>query len=73
MPEKFDWEQCKKACSKNTYDYLKRHFRSPITEEEFVEFMQENRDKSKNPRRKTPSRLRKDYNYLKTKFGFFTN
>lgn len=53
--------------------WLKENYNKPVTEDEYVEHIKSlPHDHKKASRCRTPSHNRKDYQYLKDRFGFFT-
>lgn len=53
--------------------WLKANYNKPVTEDEYVLHIKKMvHAHPKAARCRTPSRNRKDYNYLKSTFGFFT-
>lgn len=78
--KEFDWDNAREM-SRNSRRvmWLEENFDKPITELEFVNAMRLLKPFSKSQNKRTkrnaykPSHLRRDYRYLKTRFGFFTN
>lgn len=68
----FDWNECQRQHSIPHVDFLRLYQDILFTEDEFVDEL------SKIPKfrngklvNRTPSRMRREYRSLKTKFGFF--
>ena len=72
----FDWEQFKADAQPKRFKWLRENHNKHITEDEFISAMQTIKDtqrgRVKNQNYKI-SRLKRQYNHLTTRFGFFAS
>lgn len=80
----FDWEQLKRTASPERYAFYAANWSKPLTEEEFVQGIKalprpgagtpkpEGEGGKRRWQGRSPGRARKDYQWLKQEFGFFT-
>lgn len=70
--KKWDWEKFSKKACKERYDWYKENYNKPVTEEDFVLAMQKIKSFSKGKSEcYKPSKLKRVYQNVKNKFGFF--
>lgn len=76
--KQFDWEFAKEMHSVETYEYLKRVWNTPISEDDFVRdyaaLPRTNRKKTSKRNgngTREPGQVRRMYRLLRERFGFF--
>ena len=67
----FDWSIFYNKRGKHSFDFIRSNFNKELSEEDFISGMQAIRGFGKSGKAYSTSRLKKEYEYFKTKYGFF--